>query len=122
MVGFGFWDPTVSNPTLFIDAVFPTSGENDGQVLTALASLFNSDFAGDGYTATYNPLTDTLMLDQAIPGTDLMWFADTDTGLNLLGDNPPTPLPAALPLFATGLAAFGLLSWRRRRKGAALEA
>ena len=122
MVGFGFWDPTVLNPTLFIDGVFPTSGENDGQVLTALASLFNSDFASAGFTATYNPLTDTLMLDQAIPGTDLMWFADTDTGLNLLGDNPPTPLPAALPLFATGLGALGLLSWRRRRKGAALEA
>jgi hypothetical protein len=72
MVGFGFWDPTVSNPTLFIDAVFPAAGENDGQVLSALASLFDSDFASAGYTATYNPLTDTLMLDQAIPGTDAM--------------------------------------------------
>jgi hypothetical protein len=29
----------------------------------------------------------------------------------------PTPLPAALPLFATGLGAFGLLGWRRKRKG-----
>ena len=27
-----------------------------------------------------------------------------------------TPLPAALPLFATGLGALGLLSWRRKRK------
>jgi hypothetical protein len=27
-----------------------------------------------------------------------------------------TPLPAALPLFATGLGAFGLLGWRRKRK------
>ena len=26
------------------------------------------------------------------------------------------PLPAALPLFATGLGAFGLLGWRRKRK------
>ena len=30
-----------------------------------------------------------------------------------------TPLPAALPLFATGLGAMGLLGWRRKRKGAA---
>jgi hypothetical protein len=30
-----------------------------------------------------------------------------------------TPLPAALPLFATGLGAFGLLGWRRKRKNAA---
>ena len=34
----------------------------------------------------------------------------------------PTPLPAALPLFATGLGALGLLGWRRKRKGAALAA
>jgi hypothetical protein len=30
-----------------------------------------------------------------------------------------TPLPAALPLFATGLGALGLLGWRRERKAAA---
>jgi plastocyanin len=29
-----------------------------------------------------------------------------------------TPLPAALPLFATGLGAMGLLGWRRKRKNA----
>src|SRR5579872_3889058 len=27
-----------------------------------------------------------------------------------------TPLPAALPLFANGLSALGLLGWRRQRK------
>ena len=30
-----------------------------------------------------------------------------------------TPLPAALPLFATGLAVLGPLGWRRKRKAAA---
>ena len=30
-----------------------------------------------------------------------------------------TPLPAALPLFATGLGALGLLGWRRKRKSQA---
>jgi len=30
-----------------------------------------------------------------------------------------TPLPAALPLFATGLGALGLLRWRRKRKAKA---
>ena len=33
-----------------------------------------------------------------------------------------TPLPAALPLFATGLGALSLLGWRRKRKAAALAA
>ena len=31
----------------------------------------------------------------------------------------PTPLPAALPLFATGLGALGLFGWRKKRKAAA---
>lgn len=33
-----------------------------------------------------------------------------------------TPLPAALPFFATGLGALGLLGWRRKRKAAAIAA
>ena len=35
------------------------------------------------------------------------------------GDVDPTPLPATLPLFATGLGALGLFGWRRKRKNAA---
>ena len=36
---------------------------------------------------------------------------------------PAVPIPATLPLFATGLGALGLLTWRRKRKAkAALEA
>jgi PEP-CTERM motif-containing protein len=31
----------------------------------------------------------------------------------------PVPLPAAWPLFATGLGALGLLGWRRKKKLAA---
>jgi hypothetical protein len=31
-----------------------------------------------------------------------------------------TPTPAALPLFATGLAGLGLLGWRRKRKAQAV--
>ena len=55
--------------------------------------------------------------------------ADTDSGLIVGGgpmsldfegtvtfDAAATPLPAALPLFAGGLGAMGLLGWRRRRK------
>src|SRR6185503_4223697 len=33
-----------------------------------------------------------------------------------------TPLPAALPLFAGGLGALGLLGWRRKKKAEALAA
>ena len=33
-----------------------------------------------------------------------------------------TPLPAALPLFVSGLGALGLFGWRRKRKAATLAA
>ncbi len=35
------------------------------------------------------------------------------------GSLTETPLPAALPLLATGIGAMGLLGWRRKRKNAA---
>ena len=44
--------------------------------------------------------------DDEIP-TSAIWSFTSD-GLD-------TPLPAALPLFATGLGALGLLGWRRKR-------
>jgi hypothetical protein len=34
----------------------------------------------------------------------------------------PVPVPAALPLFTTGLGVMGLLGWRRKRKAAAAVA
>ena len=46
-------------------------------------------------------------------------------GLEVATDVSPTfttaatPLPAGLPLFATGLGALGLLGWRRKRKASA---
>jgi hypothetical protein len=39
--------------------------------------------------------------------------------LNVFADGPitaTTPLPATLPLLATGLAGFGLLAWRKKRR------
>jgi hypothetical protein len=42
------------------------------------------------------------------PGGVIGW-ALTNTSVD------PTPLPAALPLFATGLGALALLGWRRKR-------
>lgn len=61
----------------------------------------------------------------AFPG-----FSNTNATFNyfflggniLLEPGGVTPLPAALPLFASGLGALGLLGWRRKRKNAARAA
>ena len=64
----------------------------------------------------------TGMNDPNIPVYDLYYYdAPTYVGtLEVFATT--TPLPAALPLFASGLAGLGLLGWRRKRKAAALAA
>jgi hypothetical protein len=42
-----------------------------------------------------------------------------DGSLSLIFVAPTTPLPAALPLFVTGIGGLGLLGWRRKRKAVA---
>jgi hypothetical protein len=46
----------------------------------------------------------------------------TPTSLSVSLSPTTTPLPAALPLFVTGVGALGLLGWRGKRKAAALAA
>jgi hypothetical protein len=47
-------------------------------------------------------------------------FADgSQIVVTFTGGTSATPLPASLPLFATGLDALSLLGWRRKRKNAA---
>ena len=41
--------------------------------------------------------------------------------ISVISGVPEVPLPAALPLFATGLGVLGLLGWRRKRKAVGLS-
>jgi hypothetical protein len=61
----------------------------------------------------------TGMSDPGIPVYDVYYYdASTYVGtLEVFATT--TPLPAALPLFATGLGALGLLGWRSKRKNTA---
>ena len=79
--------------------------------------MFTISFSGNG-TAFTALGKDYGLIDPAICGTNgtctsLTTFSVTDTLA------AQTPLPAALPLFAGGLGALGLLGWRRKRKNAA---
>jgi len=51
-------------------------------------------------------------------GCYAVFNGDFDLAINFSVD-AATPLPAALPLFATGLGVLGALSWRRKRRFAA---
>jgi hypothetical protein len=67
----------------------------------------------------------------AVIGGDVSWqimsgSTAEQTGIGVPAGNivataeiTTTPLPAALPLFATGVAGLGLLGWRRKRKALA---
>jgi hypothetical protein len=57
-----------------------------------------------------------------IPGLTLDISQGLDNVVGSAATPAGAPLPAALPLFATGLGAFGLLGWRRKKKSAALAA
>jgi hypothetical protein len=50
---------------------------------------------------------------------DFFLFASAEAQSSAREGVGATPLPAALPLFASGLGAMGLLGWRRKRKNAA---
>jgi hypothetical protein len=110
-------------------------------------SFYLADRVGSNYVAnpvtvsfggtnigTYTPTSTSFQLftatfTAASASGDLMFLAapestgDFDTGLDLVtvsaGTASATPLPGALPLFASGLGALGLLGWRRKRKTAA---
>ena len=54
--------------------------------------------------------------DYSVAGGDIAVHSFSSYALSEVST---TPLPGALPLFATGLGALGLMTWRRKRKAVA---
>ena len=109
----------------------------NGQLLSIaqnqeLFSLIGTEYGGNGQTNFALPD----FRGRTMIGSDYLLYALGDalgtesnvlTVANLaphdhsLLETPPTnetPLPGALPLFATGLGALGLIGWRRKKKAA----
>ena len=66
--------------------------------------------------------TVTILLNDAIDWAITPTISFDWTGTSIITHQGETPLPAALPLFASGLGTLGLLGWRRKRKSAAIAA
>ncbi len=72
-----------------------------------------------GFTFDGTGLTNTYLKITGLPDFTSATFSDSQIGsFEFAIGVSPTPLPATLPLFLTGLGALGLMEWRRRRTGA----
>jgi hypothetical protein len=137
--GVGYTDGSLSGSFAYDSGAYSnvnitaTGGIFDGDNFDLLGSSsttqLNADSAnGDSLTLAFasslptNGGSDGVTGDQLIQANTEVSVLVNDAGsvqAPAVALPPTTPLPAALPLFATGLSALGLLGWRRKRKAAA---
>jgi len=74
------------------------------------------NFTGDLQTWIRTDGAGGLSPDWSRIGTDITHQGPFNASFSLTGDVSAVPLPAALPLFVSGLVGLVLLGWRRKRK------
>jgi hypothetical protein len=143
--GSGGSNPTLSDAqiseigSLMVQGTASINSSTDVSAATQLAIWkleYGASFSYSGVSSSVEGLADQYESNVMLGG---QWFCPdcTVTLFSLDGDqnlgvgSPPatsrggppgaTPLPAALPLFASGAGGLGLLSWRRRKKTAVAE-
>jgi hypothetical protein len=79
--------------------------------------IYSTDFGGNGTipAGTYVAFEDLL----ASQGSDFDYNDDSFVFFNLATNTGSTPIPGALPLFASGIGLIGVLALRRKRKNLA---
>ena len=93
---------------------FPLDGS--GKIISADAEFFSENITGGSgendlcinvCSSPYNTELRNVVMGLFVATNEAVTFSNTPLA---------TPIPAALPLFAGGLGAMGLLGWRRKRK------
>jgi hypothetical protein len=127
-----FTSSSVSSPFLITGISGSISDSNvNGGALSAITSIDTSYFGPDNLLSfPTTPFVDFsgISFDTASLAYNLFSTAGlygvqrgnfvSEVSL-IVTEEAVTPLPAALPLFATGLGGLGLLGWRRKRKAEA---
>jgi hypothetical protein len=138
---FSVLDSTLATQANPADAIYNLApGATSFSVLWGSPDSYNSieffsGLGGSGLIGTYTgsdlsgtpgtgfDLVSFLASDGTIGSVEFLDYGEAAfeySNVNVSGSNSlPTPLPAALPLFAGGLAMFGLIGGRRKRKNAA---
>jgi hypothetical protein len=120
--------PNGSNPSVTLILKLSPAVEITGYSTPSTTSPFSIGTFGSSTCGTdfcinvqtfFNPLSPGPYSENlGVPFTISGFDPTASIPLNGTGVSP-VPLPAALPLFATGLGALGLLGWRRKRKAQA---
>jgi hypothetical protein len=121
--------PSTTTATLFevtnVHETLVTSSSRGSSAANFTANLFFTDSGGteaafDASDSTFAVSVSGLFFNSV---TDPTFKVGTYLGSNgdslTITDISATPLPAALPLFASGIGALGLLGWRKKRRAAA---
>ena len=99
--------------TMFWAAILLTRGKGKNASCDSAGNCYFTSWAATPYSTW---LINSVTISVGGWSTD-QTHTDVISEIDLPGT--PTPLPAALPLFISGLGALGLLGWRRKRKAAA---
>ena len=117
--------PASSSPTALYawDSLITSVGGSAPFSLTSGGLLFTSNSAPINGTPPLSPTEFNLYIDgtPAVSSdnsnnVNAEFHGDLTITMVQAGGAGETPLPAALPLFASGLGALGLIGWRKKRK------
>jgi hypothetical protein len=114
LFSFGFY----SNDGQILDVatLSGASGMTDTQILSTLASQFNTLYGSSGLTASYDSFSDTLSFDQLLDATkDSFYMADTDTGIDFTMSLSTTGTPEPSGLLLLGSGVLGLSGILRKQ-------